>query len=173
MKQVATCLCKHQSIHKFPDICQWIKNCLEQVFQFYKRKTTQYNTAKFTQPRPNMAAPLHWDTTYEKVVNWQKNWSLPCLSLTKDKALTYLIALQHGEEIWPSQESHSRQTIHGAIRVTRGCSRGLAALPGWCLRLLGWGGCNTRPWSSMCVGLCACMPVCVCACISALTESIL
>ena len=69
------------SIHKFPDSRHWI-NCLEQwvlrVFRFHeryisgensqarKRETTQCNTAKLTQPRPNMAAPMQQDTAREK-----------------------------------------------------------------------------------------------------------
>lgn len=34
-----------------------------------KLETTRYNTAKFSQPQPNMAAPMHQVTAHEKVVN--------------------------------------------------------------------------------------------------------
>ena len=82
------------NIHKFPDPWHWIQNCLEEwverVFRFYeqnirensrarKRETTQYNTAKLTQTRPNMATPWHWDTVRKRFVNTEK--SILCLFL--------------------------------------------------------------------------------------------
>ena len=71
-------------IHKFPDPWDWMKNCLNSglnessgLVKGYirensparKHKTTQYDTAKLTQPRPNMAVPRHGDTACEQGVN--------------------------------------------------------------------------------------------------------
>ena len=34
-----------------------------------KHETTVYNTTKFSQPKPNMAVAMHWNTVGETVVN--------------------------------------------------------------------------------------------------------
>lgn len=70
------------SIDKFRNPQSWLNNCCEQwywrVFRLCvgvllwkqsiarKRATTKYSTAKFNQPKQNMAAPMRWDKTCEK-----------------------------------------------------------------------------------------------------------
>ena len=42
---------------------------LQWICRARKREATQYNTAKLSQPRPNLATPMHQDMAREKAVN--------------------------------------------------------------------------------------------------------
>ena len=70
--------CKYTVILTFPDTWHWIalnnglndsSDLKSENSRARKRKTSQYNIGKHSQPCPNMAAPLHRETAHEKVVN--------------------------------------------------------------------------------------------------------
>ena len=72
-----------ETIHKFPDpwhfykelplswTMGWIKSSsfTSDTSRKIKCETTQWNTAKLKQPRPNSPVPMHWHRACEKVVN--------------------------------------------------------------------------------------------------------